>query len=307
MAGLMSPQPLVSIVTPTYNMAQYIEETIQSVLYQDYPNVEYLVMDGGSKDGTVEILKKYEGRLRYVSERDAGQADAVNKGFQLTSGEIFAFLNADDIYLPGAISAAVRQFRITPNVGAVYGEAWYTSQSGEKIRRYPTQRYDRDELGVRCYICQPATFIRRDVFEEVGMLNAGLHYALDYDLWVRISYRYDMAAIPEYVATSRMYADNKTLRLRRVGLNEIMALLQRSYSYIPPHWVYAWCSTYIHKEADGFFVPDPPTPQGFLACIVAGTWFNSRHLLRYWTDCARMIKPGLRILFQRLRPRRALQ
>lgn len=296
----MSDLPLVSIVTPTYNMAQYLEETIQSVLSQDYPRIEYLVMDAGSNDGTLEILKKYEGRLRYVSEPDEGQADAVNKGFQRTSGEIFAFLNADDLYLPGAIGAAVRQFQETPQVGVVYGEAWYTAQSGEIIRPYPTQPFDRNRFQSQCYICQPASFIRRDVFRAVGGLNARLHYALDYDLWVRIAKHYDMAAVPEYFATSRMYADNKTIRLRRVGLNEIFSLLKRSYGYVPPHWVYAWCSTYIHKEADGFFVPDPPTPQGFLACIIAGTWFNRSRPFRYWADCTRMIGPGLRILYERL-------
>lgn len=303
----MVEYPLVSIVTPTYNMAHYLEETIQSVLSQDYPRVEYLVMDGGSRDGTVEILKKYEGRLRWVSERDNGQADAINKGFHRTNGDIFAFLNADDIYLPGAISAAVRQFRRTPDVGVVYGEAWYTSQSGEVIRRYPTQPYNKALFQAQCYICQPASFLRRDVWAAVGGLNANLHYALDYDLWIRISQRYDMAAIPEYLATSRMYADNKTIRLRRVGLNEIMALLERYYSYIPPHWVYAWCSTYLHKSADGFFVPDPPTPHGFLACILAGTWFNRRRAVRYWADCVKMIGPGLRILYQRLTAGRAVQ
>lgn len=303
----MSELPLVSIVTPTYNMAHYLEETIRSVLSQDYPHIEYLVLDGGSRDGTVALLKRYEGRLRWVSEPDNGQADAINKGFRQTRGEIFAFLNADDIYLPGAVSAAVEQFRKTPRAAVVYGEAWYTSESGEIIRRYPTQPFSRDLLLSQCYICQPASFIRRDVWEQAGGLNANLHYALDYDLWIRIAQRHHMVAIPAYLATSRMYAANKTLRLRRLGLNEIMALLDRSFSYIPPHWVYAWCSTYLHKRADGFFVPDPPTPHGFLACILAGTWFNRRRPLRYWVDCARMLAPGLRLLFRRLTGNRALQ
>ena len=106
----MSRLPLVSIVTPTFNMARFLPETIESVLSQDYPRIEYIVMDGGSTDGTVDLLRRYEGRLRWISGRDEGQADAVNKGFRLCSGEIFTFLNADDVYYPGAVNAAVRAF-----------------------------------------------------------------------------------------------------------------------------------------------------------------------------------------------------
>ncbi|MBX5495343.1 MAG: glycosyltransferase [Bryobacteraceae bacterium] len=298
----MLREPLVSIVTPTYNMAKYLEETIQSVLSQDYPHIEYLVMDAGSTDGTLEILRKYEGRLRYVSEPDDGQADAVNKGIRQTRGEIVAFLNADDIYLPGAVRAAVEAFRENPESAVVYGQAYYTSQSGEIIRRYPTVDYDPDLFRTQCYICQPATFIRRDVWDEMQGLNVRLHYALDYDLWIRISRRYPMTAIPQFVATSRMYADNKTIRLRRLGLTEIIGLLRQHFSYVPPHWIYAYCSTYLHKKADGFFIPDPATPHCFLATAFVGSWINRGSLPRYWMDCARMIKPGLRILASKLIP-----
>lgn len=296
----MPELPLVSIVTPTYNMAHYLRETVDSVLSQDYPRLEYLVMDAGSQDGTVELLRSYGSRLRWVSEPDNGQADAINKGFRRTSGEIFAFLNADDLYLPGAVSAAVRQFQRTPEAAVVYGEAWYTDRDGKILRRYPTQPFCKELFQSQCYICQPASFMRRHAFEAAGGLDARLHYALDYDLWMRLAEKFEMVSIPEYLATSRMYSDNKTIRLRRVGLNEIMALLKRSYSYIPPHWVYAWCSTYLHKGTDGFFVPDPPTPHGFLACVVAGTWFNRARPFRYWRDCAKMIGPGLKILYDRL-------
>ena len=113
----MRSRPLVSIVTPSYNAARYIEQTILSVLSQDYANIEYLVMDGGSADGTVEILKRYEGRLRYVSAPDGGPADAINRGFRASRGAIFAWLNADDTYLAGAVSAAVAHFHSQPDHG----------------------------------------------------------------------------------------------------------------------------------------------------------------------------------------------
>jgi glycosyltransferase involved in cell wall biosynthesis len=181
--------PVVSIVTPSYNMGQYLEETIQSVLTQDYPRIDYIVMDGGSTDGTLEILKKYEGRLRYQSARDRGQSDAINKGFAISHGSVFTFLNADDTYLPGAVSTAIRHMQAEPTAGVVYGEAYYVDEQGKVIERYPTQPFDPGLLGSRCYICQPASFLWRDVFESVGMINVDQHIALDYDLWVRISTR----------------------------------------------------------------------------------------------------------------------
>jgi len=130
-----SELPLVSIVTPTYNQAAFLPETIDTVLSQDYPNIQYIVMDGGSKDGTVEILESYGSRLEWVSERDGGQSDAVNKGFQRARGQIFTFLNADDIYYPGAVRAAVEAFARQPEAGVVYGNAWYTNEDGSRLRR----------------------------------------------------------------------------------------------------------------------------------------------------------------------------
>src|SRR5215469_4305509 len=154
-------QPLVSIVTPCLNAARFIEETIQSVLAQDYPAIEYIVMDGGSNDGTLDILKRYQGRLRWLSAKDKGQADAVNRGFALTQGEIFAFLNADDTYLPGAVALAVEGFARKPEPAVVYGDAWYVDETGKRLGRYPVEPYDPYRLERRCIICQPAAFIRR--------------------------------------------------------------------------------------------------------------------------------------------------
>ena len=127
--------PLVSIVTPSYNHGRYIEETIQSVLNQDYPNLEYLVIDGGSSDNTVEILKKYEGRLTWISEKDRGQADAINKGFRMANGEILAWLNSDDTYLPGAVQHSVRYLEAHSEVAMLYGEGYHIDAEGEFIER----------------------------------------------------------------------------------------------------------------------------------------------------------------------------
>src|SRR5687768_1254630 len=133
--------PLVSIVTPCLNMGRFLEETIRSVLDQDYSRIEYLVMDGGSTDQTLEILERYRDRLRFMSSPDAGQAAAINRGFDLTSGEIFAFLNADDTYLPGAVAAAVQGFLRHPQAGVIYGDAWHVAGDGSRLAAYPVEPF----------------------------------------------------------------------------------------------------------------------------------------------------------------------
>jgi glycosyltransferase involved in cell wall biosynthesis len=290
--------PLVSVVTATLNMGRFLEETIRSVLEQDYPNVEHIVVDGGSNDSTRDILRRYEGRIRYVSEPDNGQADAINKGFRMSRGRIFAFLNADDTYLPGAISAAVRALLENPGVAVVYGEAYYVAEDGSVITRYPTQPFAADLLSTQCYVCQPAAFIRREVFDAVGMLNAELHYALDYDLWMRIAKVRPMLKIDQYLATSRMYRENKTVRLRRLGLAEILRISRRHRNYVPPNWVYGYCCSVLDKR-DGFFEPYPTSVTKCAATLAYGSCLNLTSLFRYWRDCAELFGPAVRSLIRR--------
>ena len=157
-------QPLVSIVTPSYNMARFLGETMDSVLSQDYPNIEYIVMDGGSTDNTVDILRDYEsrypGRFTWISENDSGQSDAINKGFLRSKGQIFTFLNSDDTYLPGVVRAAVEAFQAHAEAAVVYGDAWYTDEQNAVIKKYTVSPYDYAELGRSCCICQPAALVR---------------------------------------------------------------------------------------------------------------------------------------------------
>src|SRR5689334_5694547 len=170
----MPESPLVSIVTPTYNMAPFLEEAIQSVLSQDYGNIEYIVMDGGSTDGSLDILRKYEGRLRWTSGPDRGQTDAINKGFLQSAGAIFAFLCADDTYLPGAVDKAVRHMLANPGYAGIYGEGYLTGEDGKTLCRYPTKPFDAELLRTECFICQPASFLWREAFAEAGMLDPEL-------------------------------------------------------------------------------------------------------------------------------------
>lgn len=206
-------QPLVSIVTPSYNQAPFLKATLDSVLSQDYPELEYIVVDGGSTDGSGEILAKYENELdAVVSEPDLGQTDAINKGFSLAEGEIFAWLNSDDTYLPGAIREAVDFLQKHPEVGMVYGNAFYMDERGERVARYPAGPTDYRGLrrGVNT-IPQQAMFFRSNLWKLVGPLDPSFYYAMDYDLWVRIASLSPIAFHDRYWANFRLHSVSKSM------------------------------------------------------------------------------------------------
>jgi glycosyltransferase involved in cell wall biosynthesis len=274
------PGPRVTIVTPSYNMAEFLEQTIQSVLAQDYPNLEYIVMDACSTDGTQEILSRYQDRLRYVSAPDLGAADAINRGFSLGDGEILAWLNADDTYLPGAIATAVAALQSDPALSAIYGEAWLVDRSGKYLYRYPTQ--PSDHLSQECCICQPACFIRRTVFETAGKLDIDLHVAYDYALWMRMPGKW--LCIGDYLATSRMHAANKTLSNRKTGYRESIEALSHNYGYVPFQWIYGY-ACYLVDGRDQFHDPIRPSIFKFALSLPMGFWRNRRRAWRYWKEC----------------------
>lgn len=241
--------PLVTVVTPSYNQGRFIRQTIESVLAQDYPNVEYLVMDGGSSDETVTILREYSGRLEWVSKPDRGQASAINEGWRRGRGEILAWLNSDDTYLPGAIGAAVAHLSREPDDGAVYGEGYHVDEVGRVVARYPTEPFDLDRLSERCFICQPTVFMRRPVVEQAGYLDETLHFCMDYDLWIRIGRISRFGHLPEFLASTRLHADTKTIGRRREVYAEVLPMIQRHYGGVPPSWIYAYAKA-MAKGAD---------------------------------------------------------
>ncbi len=208
----MSTYPLVSVITPSYNQGRFIEQTIQSVLKQDYPHIEYLVVDGGSKDNTIDILRKYEDRLIWISEPDRGQTDAINKGFSIAKGEILCWLNSDDTYEPGAIQKAVEIFLDNPDVMMVYGEGNEIDENGNFIQRFPaTQKFDLWKLiYVWDYILQPTTFFRKNIFDKIPLLDTNLRWCMDWDLWIRIGSKFRVAYIDHVLANSRIYSKTKT-------------------------------------------------------------------------------------------------
>ena len=204
---------LVSIVTPSFNQDRYIEETIRSVLAQDYPDIEYLIVDGGSTDNTVNIIRKYEDKLAaWVSEPDRGQTDAINKGFACAKGDILAWINSDDTYEPGAVSAAVKYLQEHPDTGMVYGDCNYIDESGDVIGKFNAAQTDYRLLR-RGYthIPQQTMFFRASLWKQIGPLDPSFYFAMDYDLWTRIARRSQIKYIPQTWANFRLHASGKTI------------------------------------------------------------------------------------------------
>ncbi len=206
--------PLVSIITPSRNQAQFLEETICSVLSQDYPRIEYIVIDGGSTDGSVDIIRKYENRLaHWVSEPDRGQADAINKGWRMARGEVLAYLNSDDTYMPGAISTAVDFLLKNPDVGVVYSDCLAVDEEGRPLYTYGGKPYDLMEAVEQCitHVPQPSAFIRSVVIERAGLLDTELYMAMDFDFWLRVALYYRLQHVPGVMATYRLHSKSKTV------------------------------------------------------------------------------------------------
>jgi len=250
----MSERPVVSIVTPSYNQAAFLEQTIRSVLAQDYPNIEYIVVDGGSTDGSVEIIKRYADRIaRWVSEPDEGQSDAINKGFRMATGEIVAWLNSDDLYFPQTLSSAVKRFEENAALGLFYGDCVFVDRDGQFLRYFTeVEPYSAFRLrNCSDFIMQPTTFFRRDVLFDIGLLDAGLHFAMDWDLWCRFArsgcgVRYE----PKLIAATRVYPATKTTAGSGPRLDEIKAVWKRYRTAWWPHAVFGFRATEAKRLLD---------------------------------------------------------
>lgn len=209
-----TPMPLVSVVTPSFNQARYLEETIQSVLRQDYPRLEYIIVDGGSTDGSVGIIERYADKLTWwVSEKDKGQTDAINKGFNRANGAILAWLNSDDTYEPGAISAAVEYLYKNPEVGMVYADCNFIDEDSKVIGKFGATQTDYGRLRQGyVHIPQQTMFFRASLWQEVGPLDPSFFFAMDYDLWTRIAARSKIQYLPGQIwANFRLHTSGKTI------------------------------------------------------------------------------------------------
>jgi len=241
----------ISVITPSFNQGGFIERTLASVANQSYPAHEHLIFDGGSSDSTIEVLKAAGSSIRWVSRPDGGQADAVNQGLQCAEGDVIAWLNSDDIYYPGAFEQVAAAFSADPELDVLYAMADHIDVDDQPFEEYPTIPWDPEKLRQTCFICQPALFFHRRVIDKVGLLDAGLHYCMDYDYWLRLAdagcrFTY----LPVKLAGSRLYADNKTLSNRVAVHREIGEMFKARDGRVPLKWIYAYAHHHTHAWID---------------------------------------------------------
>ena len=265
----------VSAVTPSYNQGRFIGRTIDSVLSQGVPDLEYVVMDGGSTDATVSVLESYGDRLRYRSERDKGQPDAVNKGMAETTGEIIAWLNSDDVYTPGALQAVLEVFEKNPEVDVVYGDADHIDVNDAFIEAYPAEPFDLTRLKERCIICQPAAFFRRRVVERFGNLDLRWQYTLDYEFWLRLAKGGAVFSyLPRKLAGSRFYPQTKTSGAKLTVHGEINDMMLFTFGRVPERWLFNYAHALVREKwqmADASLLF---TPAVALASVMASLRWN---------------------------------
>jgi glycosyltransferase involved in cell wall biosynthesis len=221
--------PRITIVTPSFNQADYLEATIKSVLDQNYPSLEYIVVDGGSTDGSVDIIKRYESHLAYwVSEPDNGQTDAINKGFARATGDLLGWLNSDDLYEPGALYRIAAHFQVHPACRLVYGQGDYCDERGWRTTPCAyVQPYDPRLLRSVDYILQPASFWQRELWQEVGPLSLHYSWGFDWEWFLRASHRSDLCYLPEKLALYRSLPATKTLSGGRRRQAELASIARR--------------------------------------------------------------------------------
>lgn len=292
---MQTSPPLVTIVTPCLNMESYIAKTIESVLSQDYPQIEYILVDGGSTDRTTEVicayLAKNPERMRLIVEPDGGVAEALEKGLAAAKGEIFAYINADDTYFPGAIRTAVNWLQAQPEVCGVYGNAYWIDDNGERIDTYPTEPFDPGTLGEHCYICQPTCFLRTEPLREAGGFNTAYQVAFDYELWLRLAKTEKLLRIDALLANSRMHRENKTLRQRTEGFDEACRALRRYQGYVPFRWAHSYAA-FLLDQRDQFFEPLRPSFTKFFFSLIVGTLLNWPAPVRFWKEWYRVMSLG---------------
>jgi|GEM_PF-921415 len=304
----------ISIVTPSYNQGGFLAETIESVISQEGDFIiDYLIIDGGSNDDSVAIIRRYDAMvkqgewpvkcrgitLRWVSEKDRGQTDALMKGFRMATGDIFTWLNSDDFYLPGALQAAVGFFRDHPDTGLMYGDARYCDLHGSEIGRYHTEAFALERLAAANIICQPAAFFRGETFEAVGGLDTGIDFVMDLDLWIRIGKRFSCSYRPGQLAAYRLHEASKTISNATLYKNceEALAVTIRHFGWAPLTRIYTSCRVLCASR-----LPKPLGGHGLfcaaaaLACSIVRSLYLNRGIHR--NDLKLLNRENFRKLFK---------
>jgi glycosyltransferase involved in cell wall biosynthesis len=231
--------PVVSIVTPTYKQSSFLRETIDSVLKQDYPSIEYQVINDGSPDDTEHILQSYTDRIQWETQKNSGQTPTINKGWRRATGQILAYLNSDDTYLHATVvSDAVRYLHSHPDVGVIYGRSVYTDATGKVLGEYNAQPFDYLDAVRYCRnpIPQPSAFIRREVLDDVGFLDDQLYYSMDWDFWLRAGHKHRIEFVPELWSTYRLHENSKSVAgLAKAGA-DVLRIYEKLFvvAEVPP-------------------------------------------------------------------------
>ena len=237
----------VSIITPSHNQVAFIERTILSVLNQNYSDLEYIIMDGGSTDGTIEILKKYSARIIWKSEKDNGQSNAINKGLRMATGDIVAYLNSDDTYEPGALKKVIDFFEKNPDKKWAHGKCRIINEKDKEIHRPITwyknfllKKYNYAKLLSENFISQPATFWKKELHQEFGYLNEKEYFCMDYEFWLRIGQKYPAGIVNSYLANFRYYANSKSGGINKKQFQDELSIAKKFGTNHP-------LSIFLHK------------------------------------------------------------
>ena len=255
--------PRITVVTPSFNQGAFLEQTIQSVLNQNYPNLEYMVVDGASTDQSVDIIRRYADRLTYwVSEPDKGQTEAINKGLARATGDILAYVNSDDLYEPGSLAHVAELFTVNPAVDVIYGGCQFIDEQGHPLSKNEVPSFDLESLLLGNFIAQPATFWTRSVWERVGRFDESLHYVMDYDYWLRCaSLNLSFMSTTKTLARMRHHAGAKTFRVEvgfwREAADVVAKLFAESRLPVSPVFVerilsrFQWMQAISLEESGG--------------------------------------------------------
>lgn len=252
----------LSIVTPSFNQGQFIGQTIESIL--DQPSgldLELIIKDGKSTDNTTEVVGQYRSKLQdrgiaftYISEKDEGQSDGINKGFARAHGDILTWLNSDDTYLPGALEQVFAYFKQHLSTDVLYGKVYFIDPDGKVIGKYPTEPFNEKRLAVFNFICQPGAFFRRSALERAGGIKKNLHYVMDYELWLRMAVKgARFEYLPEFLATYRLHEASKTVSPAAALANseETLSIVRQYFRWAPLNRVYLNCLFRVQAKKPG--------------------------------------------------------
>lgn len=273
----------LGIVIPSFNQVRYLEKAITSAIAcKKYIDADIVVMDGGSTDGSIDIIKKYESDLLlWRSEKDAGQGDAINKGMShLLHCKYLIWLNSDDEYQSAKVLADMVEYAVKNQYDLCYGKSYFIDENSKIIGEYPTKLYSYEQLGFNCYFSQPSVMFSSEIWEKVGGINTNLHMCLDYELWIRMAKNSTVGYFEDYVGNTRMYGDTKTATNVKVHLEEAICILMHYYGKVPNHWIRSYCREVLAIKnryvRAGIALMVKPFVVKKIVVTYSGVWYNQR-------------------------------